>query len=237
MKFKAFTLAEVLITLGIIGVVASVTLPSLSVDVEKRKIAPALAKAINTLENANKLALVEYEVRSLDEITDKNGVAANNATRYIETVINKYVVMSKQTYNKRDYKDEGTNNATFNPGTHSYTTKDGISYFTWTGDNNNIMSATAGDLCPNAEFLSCRYYNIIVDINGPLKGANSLGKDVFYLMIDTKGMVFPAGSMSYRKNNSSNLWTATCENNKKPTIPGTCSASIVEQGWQVLYKL
>ena len=92
MKFKAFTLAEVLITLGIIGVVASVTLPTLSVDVEKRKIAPALAKAINTLENANKLALVEYEVRSLDEITDKNGVAANNATRYIETVINKYVV-------------------------------------------------------------------------------------------------------------------------------------------------
>lgn len=54
---SAFTLAEVLIALAIIGVIASVTLPALNANVQKQQVGPALAKAINTLENANRLLL------------------------------------------------------------------------------------------------------------------------------------------------------------------------------------
>ena len=65
---KGFTLAEVLLTLGIIGVVAAVTLPTLDISVKKQKVGPSLAKAINTLTNANRLALVQNDARSLTSL-------------------------------------------------------------------------------------------------------------------------------------------------------------------------
>lgn len=50
---KGFTLAEVLITLGIIGVVAALTAPALVQNAGTAKIGPTLAKVVSTLENAN----------------------------------------------------------------------------------------------------------------------------------------------------------------------------------------
>lgn len=68
MQKLGFTLAEVLITLSIIGVVAAMTLPALTANIQKAQTGPALAKAINILENANRMALTEYETRSLKTI-------------------------------------------------------------------------------------------------------------------------------------------------------------------------
>jgi len=42
---KGFTLAEVLVTLGIIGVVAALTLPGILTDTTSAQIGPKLAKA------------------------------------------------------------------------------------------------------------------------------------------------------------------------------------------------
>ena len=49
MKKNGFTLAEVLITLAIVGLIASLTLPGLNSNISNRRIGPALAKAINNL--------------------------------------------------------------------------------------------------------------------------------------------------------------------------------------------
>lgn len=68
MKKTGFTLAEVLITLSIIGVVAAMTLPTLTANVQKTQIGPALAKAVNTLENANRMAMQQYESRNIDTV-------------------------------------------------------------------------------------------------------------------------------------------------------------------------
>lgn len=56
MKFKSgFTLAEVLITLAIIGVVASMTLPSLNTNIGAARNRAALKKTLATLNNAVKM--------------------------------------------------------------------------------------------------------------------------------------------------------------------------------------
>ena len=68
MKKFGFTLAEVLITLGIIGVIATLTIPSLQTNVRAQSVGPGLAKAINTLENANKMLLTNENARNLTEI-------------------------------------------------------------------------------------------------------------------------------------------------------------------------
>ena len=52
----AFTLAEVLITLGIIGVVAAMTMPALIGNYQKKQTVSALQKAYTTLAQAVKLS-------------------------------------------------------------------------------------------------------------------------------------------------------------------------------------
>ena len=49
MKKNGFTLAEVLITLGIIGVVATMTLPALMTNTQEQQAKTGLKKGINTL--------------------------------------------------------------------------------------------------------------------------------------------------------------------------------------------
>lgn len=88
MKFKkkirhnksAFTLAEVLITLGIIGVVAALTLPMLLAQHRKSVVETRLAKFYSTMSQANAMATADYgditEWGNFETIkeTDENGV-------------------------------------------------------------------------------------------------------------------------------------------------------------------
>jgi len=60
MKKVAFTLAEVLITLAIIGVVAAITIPSIVANHQKRALETQFAKAYRTLFQAMNLAVAEH---------------------------------------------------------------------------------------------------------------------------------------------------------------------------------
>ena len=61
MKVRAFTLAEVLITLGIIGIVAAMTLPTLIQKQQEKVLINQLKVANNTLSNALLLAYKDYD--------------------------------------------------------------------------------------------------------------------------------------------------------------------------------
>ena len=56
-KFRSFTLAEVLITLVIIGVIAAITVPTLMAQYRKKEYVTQLKKAYSTLSNGFKLAM------------------------------------------------------------------------------------------------------------------------------------------------------------------------------------
>ena len=58
---NGFTLAEVLITLGIIGVVASLTMPALLANYKKQETVTRLKKAYSIVEQAIKLSEVYNE--------------------------------------------------------------------------------------------------------------------------------------------------------------------------------
>jgi prepilin-type N-terminal cleavage/methylation domain-containing protein len=59
-KKAAFTLAEVLITLGIIGIVAAMTIPTLLSNVTKRQYVARLRKTVSTLSNAARMSNAQY---------------------------------------------------------------------------------------------------------------------------------------------------------------------------------
>lgn len=65
MKFKGFTLAEVLITMTIIGVVAALTTPALFHNAGTAQVGPKLAKIKSTIENANRQLMADEDVGSL----------------------------------------------------------------------------------------------------------------------------------------------------------------------------
>ena len=68
MKLKfGFTLAEVLITLGIIGIVAAITIPNLITNYQKHVTVTKLQRAISVLNQAYKLSFDEVGEPSVSE--------------------------------------------------------------------------------------------------------------------------------------------------------------------------
>ncbi len=72
-KRHGFTLAEVLITLGIIGVVAAMTIPNLIANTNGAKYRSGFKKAISTLSQAGLMAQAQYDF-------DYAGISAAEAT-------------------------------------------------------------------------------------------------------------------------------------------------------------
>ena len=62
MKKSGFTLAEVLITLGIIGVVAAMTIPTLIANTNSAKFRSQFKKSISTLNQAGLMAQAQYDI-------------------------------------------------------------------------------------------------------------------------------------------------------------------------------
>lgn len=140
---NAFTLAEVLITLGIIGVVAAMTMPTLMNSTQGAQYKAAYKKALSALSQAVTLnmALDEYNFADLDNSTYKLEEMLNNRMNVVRT--------EKATFKAANEKDytvttptgakgvakvaptaPGTNNTTlfFNDGImFTYTTADATS--------------------------------------------------------------------------------------------------------------
>ena len=119
---KGFTLAEVLITLSIIGVVSALTLPNLSSGYSKQVTATQLSKAINTLENANALALQENFVSDLTFISGNNN--------YYDAIKGVLKATTRTSANFKKYKRFNEDNLTaMNPPHISiFDTKDGMTF-------------------------------------------------------------------------------------------------------------
>ena len=102
-KKAAFTLAEVLITLGIIGIVAAMTIPTLVQNYKKKVVETKLVNFYSVMNNAVKMSEIEngqlalWDALEQDEIKDDaNNVIATPTTNVLEW-FNKYFVPYVQT--------------------------------------------------------------------------------------------------------------------------------------------
>jgi len=100
MKKNAFTLAEVLITLAIIGVVAALTVPTLIQNYQKRAMASALAKTITLLDTGFRKMFAEEGLQDITHGELYRGSNMND-TLHENDVLGKYF--------KSQYISEGGN--------------------------------------------------------------------------------------------------------------------------------
>lgn len=217
----AFTLAETLITLGIIGVVAAMTIPNLITEHQKRVTVTRLQHAISVMNQSYRLAFDEVGEASPKEIYSMGGEAfvGKYWSPYlkISNICNKHTDCGYK--NRKPFRYSNGNKA---PQAVS-TLKDDVIWFqTIEGFVYAVYYYKQSDTA-NAGFM-------YVDITGG-SGPNIFGRDVFILarVIDGEkgGSIMPFGY---------NL--STDQVNKSCTKGGNnstncCAEKIRRAGWQI----
>ena len=204
---RGFTLAEVLITLGIIGVVAAMTLPALVQKQQEKVTVTQLKKVYSELSQAMSFAVTEdgtadtWNIYSY-ELTDENkdngsdtGASGQKYERFEPHNLIKRLKVSKDC----QYKSQG---CFIDSG---YKMLNGAKERNFENLNNQYYKIVLADgtaiafegyepsLSPDDDR---NYGEIWVDVNGN-KNPNIAGKDLF-LFVYTKDRIYPYG---YKKNN------------------------------------
>ena len=161
----AFTLAEVLITLGIIGVVAAMTLPTLIANYEKKATTTKVKKAYSELLNAIRMS--EAHHGEMKEWTYPENTSIENTRNFVNEYIKPY-------YNDLQECAEGADTKC-----GVAVSANGVTYVT---SNGTILSIVA--------YNPLLY--VTVNINGKYKKNTLLGKDKFYFSTKT-GKLMPYG--------------------------------------------
>ena len=175
---NAFTLAEVLITLGIIGVVAAMTMPTLMNSTQGAQYKAAYKKALSALSQAVTLnvALDEYNFADLDNTTYKLEEMLNNRMNVVRTEKGTFKAANDKDYSVQGNKNGGAATVTA-PGTTNTTLffNDGI-MFTYPTDTTKGCSIDAtvvtGAGGKDKYAKACRGF---IDVNG-IKAPNKLVK-------------------------------------------------------------
>lgn len=220
-RLAAFTLAEVLITLGIIGVVAAMTMPTLIANHRKTVLKTQFKKAYSELQQVNQnfikdydMNICEYNWQMWDET--KSGYASSKATS--DAFIKYYTgdgTSSSQTQGFNQIKnltgDKTVAGTLFDDG-GAIDMQKRTFYFEYAVTNVN---------CPV----------ITVDINGYYKMPNQMGVDVFSFRPTQNGKIIPLGNpdtVNDQINGSAvlnNQHSCTCTKKENNSITnGVCCA-------------
>lgn len=187
---NAFTLAEVLVTLGIIGVISAMTLPTLVKNHQRTVYVTQLQKVVSLLSQAAETATQQNNAISLDE-TKYNGNNANGARNFLndqlkiakncDRDLTPCFASSYKTLNGTDFTLETPQTVV------SLASGAAISVF------NNYLTYQGDAYWTDAQ--GVKHYDpyhgalqLQVDVNGP-QGPNILGRDLFYMELYSDGKV------------------------------------------------
>ncbi len=208
-KRTAFTLAEVLITLGIIGIVAAMTLPSLITKYKIHELRTRFQKTNSIVNQALKYTLNDLGLSDYSDMNLFNLPNGSQASIYVPVYKEYNQVWEKQFKGaKKLGRQEILDN--INPkhlSTFPLFTK---TFWGEPADWGHLY-ATSGNLAPTYYLLpdgsligqidvfgtcyaSCTIATIFFDTNGPYKGPNRYGYDFFYFDAGIDGQsIFKCG--------------------------------------------
>ncbi|MDR1167706.1 MAG: type II secretion system GspH family protein [Heliobacteriaceae bacterium] len=211
---KGFTLAEVLITLGIIGVVAAITMPALIANYQKQQTIVSLKKAYTVLNQAFTMAQIENG--DFAEWSPDDG-----RTYLFSTLRGSQCADMDTAYAQALMAAEGTPTNLFN-NSSCFQLNDGMKVF--------HLSSTTSENYNHAIY--------VLDINGK-KAPNIRGRDVFsfYILYSVSsawanGSVGATGcSFSFKK-----LGLYACGTDRSgctTTNDNSCFGRIIQDGWAI----
>ena len=181
-KRTAFTLAEVLITLGIIGIVAALTIPTLTANIRRAELKNRFKKTDSIVTQAIQKTVQELGYNKFDDldipITTPDSEIQNIYDNYNSIFLSQFkIVKTIKPYHARGvprlkgyflendgYRDYGWQYGNGNESI-AYILADGssISQLTYLKGSTDVMPS------------------ITIDTNGPFKGPNAYGYDLFFI--------------------------------------------------------
>ena len=208
---SAFTLAEVLITLGIIGVVAAMTLPALTANNRKAEATARLKKFNSSMQQAIRMSelkngpCLDWEYEKIGDYDIEENAAQNYETSqaFVEKYLTPFMKLKsgkKEWVTSKDQKLEG----------YSLVLADG-----------SVMNAKVGDCV-----------DISIDINGEKK-PNQKGIDQFIFLLCKRGeeripdRCFTSYSYKNRSFNTREKRLEGCKSN-----PYYCSGLLEWDNWE-----
>lgn len=195
---KAFTLAEVLITLAILGFVASVTLPALMTNVQLQELQTQFKRTFLDLNEFASYFQIEHNESVPKYIVNRNNEGKNGS----ELMRKEFVKYTANAAKVGTWTDaSGRNGAEMEYKYKTLTETLGSDASSSICDNSGFYIDGLGriisfDDAPKAGYNGPR---ICVDING-VKKPNTYGIDVFTFLFTTDGMVIPEGKLHVSSN-------------------------------------
>ena len=222
MKIKAFTLAEILITLAIIGIVSALTIPTLMADYQNRVFVTTLHKTYNDINQALQRFMSDKNTEDLMEAGMRNQASVNS---FIENYL-KYNKVCSSTMSgcmaaTTDYYK--MSNANIPSSTFANTQ----SYILASGATIRPYYYKSGD----------KLINFLVDTNG-VKKPNTLGRDLFILGVYRNGLIDDYKDADSKAPMSSadreSVYNSQCLGGSNTSIWG-CFGKILNDNWQMKY--
>lgn len=221
-RYPAFTLAEVLITLGIIGVVAAITIPGLISNYQKKQVAAQLKESYSIVQQAIKLSEDDNGgVESWDtkltgkqfyEKYMKNYLKGMNT--YTTSELNK--LAPRKLLNNSNYT--GT---TYKGGNSSHFTLINGSMITMNLNSSTDIGMWVG-----------------IDVNG-ISGPNKIGRDTFLFFLSPQYGLRALGDLgtpkawNYGQYKRSTIMGSSGNACAKGKTGYWCSALIIQDGWTI----
>ena len=248
MKKLGFTLAEVLITLGIIGVVAALTAPALVQNTGTAQTGPKLAKAVSTFETAAESLLTAQSAGAIRTIINGDSDAARSES--LGENLSNYMKISQYDTSAAKYGSQGTeaqlrgyDGQSMNDGalyavgailgdSATYISKDGFLYVIMYVNNANN---------PREPFHKQDCGSVLIDING-IAAPNRVGKDAFIFALFQDGSLKPVGSTEWSSEDDINdafYWKDGSDDKCNDTVVTSgfsCAGSIFENNLKVIYQ-
>lgn len=233
MKNRAFTLAEVLITIGIIGVVAAMTLPSLINNSQKKELEAGLKKNYSVIQQA----LMLYQAKNGEPLKPED-TGIYNATNSLYAILKPYFKV---------LHDCGLSHVNeCMPLPEGGVASEYRSYIYKTYNNKTMSLAYLDDgqfvlmdgsliLIENPGMATDRQRFISVDVNGFNKRPNRWGHDLFTFQLMNDGRLLPMGAEGTMFSDE-NIYCSATSSNMNNGIGCTYKALTEKDYWNNLPK-
>lgn len=220
MKKFGFTLVEVLMTLGIIGVVGMLVTPSIMENGRNQTNAARLSTAVSNFENGIQTGMAADNAEDLyhwdvwTNAVDENEFYGN-ITRFMAlsghgtpaTIGGLYSDAPHYMSNTGGRDNSSTPAFNANQPYTALTAKNGTTYFIANKINADANAAANETIARNAgRALYSKAADVIIDVNGTTR-PNIVGRDIFVFALSSEGTLFPYGSVEVGNiDNRINVW-------------------------------
>ena len=216
-KRVAFTLAEVLITLGVIGVVAAITLPSVVAHYKEKVLVTQVQKAYSEMQNALKMYAAQNNCSDISCISDTNQTSTELADKLFAQFqgakrcpgnynYNRKICKTVEIKNKTPYYENGVTVGSDNLSP-AFILANGVAYQVLQNrkcpvEYERILRDDAGFPVLDEDGKPKKYKSFSVncaliyfDANGVNKGPNQFGADIYKFNLTYDGKFVSQGNM------------------------------------------